>query len=179
MWWSLWWGYVERTSNVGMASVVQTQGLATCVAKRIFLHYFKLLELPNWHTDVPDLYHFSCLKWLIPTVGKGRTGLEKNSFHFQITHAEISSFPEAFPPVLWLLEGQRENRGLRPCKMSDVARSMAQSGQPRPPKCLKPTTIAPRFKRQTSKQKPRDHWSPPALKLCLLWKWYQKVLRLL
>lgn len=117
-----------------MVSVLQTKELPTWAAKCVFLQYFKLLELLNWHTDVPSLCHFLCLKWLIPTVGKGRTGLGKSSFHFQISYPEMSSFPEAFPPVLWVDHASHRGRGggrtreLASCKMSDLNGSKAWSG---------------------------------------------------
>lgn len=116
-----------------MVSVLQTKELPTWAAKCVFLQYFKLLELLNWHTDVPSLCHFLCLKWLIPTVGKGRTGLGKSSFHFQISYPEMSSFPEAFPPVLWVDHASHRGRGggrtreLASCKMSDLNGSKAWS----------------------------------------------------
>lgn len=116
-----------------MVSVLQTKELPTWAVKCVFLQYFKLLELLNWHTDMPSLCHFLCLKWLIPTVGKGRTGLGKSSFHFQISYPEMSSFPEAFPPVIWVDHASHHGRGggrtreLAPCKMSDLNGSKAWS----------------------------------------------------
>lgn len=125
--------------------------------------------------------------------GQGKNWAWGKQFPFLITYPEMPSFPEALPSVLWIdhasLCGAGEGgaggwrtRGLQNVWL-DWERGMIRTVSQSLPWPLPEVHSQPEeplsFERQTNKQRPKDHHSLSGPRLCLPWKWDQRVLRLL